>query len=96
MAQNRNRPNFNISMDGEVRDRIHEQMSGMDNRSRWIESAVRMRLEIAEAVETAGMADELDDDWWRDWLYDAAREHLRERRERETADEEEREGIEAD
>jgi len=79
---------------GELEEKIDAQETG--SRSEYVRGALRMRLEIAEAAETAGMADQLDDDWWRDWLYDAAREELRERRERELADEEEREGIEAD
>ena len=79
---------------GELEEKIDARGTG--SRSEYVRGALRMRLELTEAAEAAGMADELDDDWWRDWLYDAAREELDERRERELADEEEREGIEAD
>ena len=85
-----------ISMPDSMLNSIHNRLTGHTNRSEWVQTAIAMRLELTEAAETAGMADELDDDWWRDWLYDAAREHLRERRERELADDREAEEIEAD
>jgi hypothetical protein len=87
--------NTTVSLDDRSRQRIESRIRGTDSRAEWFRNAGEMRIQLAEAAESAGMADELDDDWWRDWLYDAAREELRERRERELADEQEHEEIEA-
>ena len=87
---------YGLDLPDALYEGIEDAREKGQHKNDWIYGAVRMRLELTEAAEAAGMGDELDDDWWRDWLYDAAREELRERRERELADEGEREEIEAD
>lgn len=75
-----------ISMKEELYGKI-EGNRGNTQRSPWFRDAARMKLEIEEAVEAANMADELDDDWWKDWLYNAAREEADRREQRMVSEE---------
>lgn len=77
------------SLSQHVRDVLEYEMGVHLDEQR---EAVAMRNEIEDAVDAAG--GDLDDDWWRDELYDLVRERLDERREREAADDREQE-IEA-
>jgi hypothetical protein len=84
-----------ISLPDDLDDTIEGELG--ESLSGWLQRAARIRLEIERAAEAAAVdTGNLPEGWWQDYLYEATREHLRERRERELADEEEREGIEAD
>lgn len=61
------------------------------NVSEFVRESVAMRLEIEDAVEAAGMADELGEEWWRDELYDIVRERAEELREERATDGQEQE-----
>lgn len=76
-----------------------ESNRGNTQRSPWFRDAARMKLEIEDAAEAAGVdTDDLPENWWQDFLYSAARDHFDGRREERAADERERDDreIEAD
>jgi hypothetical protein len=86
-----------VSFPDGLMERVDDERHSTTPRSQWLQDSARMRLEIERAAEAAAVdTDDLPEGWWQEFLYEATRGHLRERRERELADEEEREGIEAD
>ena len=84
-----------ISLPDDLDDTIEGELG--ESLSGWLQRAARMRLEIERAAEAASVdTNDLPEGWWQDFVYEATREHLRERRECELADKGEREEIEAD
>lgn len=66
MPQDRNRANFNISMDKEVQKRIHRRIGYEGVRSHYIERGARMALTIDEKADAHG--EDLPDGWWDEGL----------------------------
>lgn len=77
---------ISVSADEDYVDRVDDRRESTTSRAQWFRGAGKMRLEIEEAVESSAMDGELDEDWWRDWLYNAAREELDKREQQMVAE----------